>query len=211
MALADLSQAAQPDREPFIVQRVRPRSGVRPRWGPAREAGAQVILDAIQRWNELYGQPPTLADWEPSRARRLGQDWRAHRWERGDWPSTRVVRSHFGTMSAAIRAAGLPARSSPARRRRHLASPETVLDAIKAWHARDGEPPAMTDWDPARARRDGQEWRIARFYEGDWPSIATVRHHFGTLNRAVLAAGLSPPPSRSACGAEATPAGAPRR
>jgi hypothetical protein len=95
-------------------------------------------------------------------------------------------------MSAAVRAAGLVPRPSPSRSRRHLPSSEAVIDAIRAWKARYGEPPAMTDWDPARARATGQDWRIARYYEGDWPSIATVRHHFGTLSSAVRAAGLRP-------------------
>jgi hypothetical protein len=105
-------------------------------------------------------------------------------------------------MSAAVRAAGLVPRRSPSRARLHLPSSEAVIDAIRAWNDRYGEPPAMTDWDPARARATGQEWRIARFYEGDWPSIATVRHHFGTLNQAISTAGLRPraPGERSVWG-----------
>jgi hypothetical protein len=119
-----------------------------------------------------------------------------------------MVRNHFGTMSAAVRAAGLTPRPSPSRARRHLRSSDSVLDAIRAWNERYGEPPAMTDWDPARARAARQDWRIARFYAGDWPSIATVRYHFGTLNEAVEAAGLIPrrpgqQPSQSVAGAGA--------
>jgi hypothetical protein len=176
----------------FAIERVSAAQGSQRYWGPIKEARAEAILEAIRRWERTYGEAPTLADWEPSRARRQGHEWRARRWEAGDWPSTRMVRNHFGTMSAAVRAAGLIARRSPSRTRRHLSSSEAVLQAIRSWNARYGEPPAMTDWDPARARCSGQEWRIARFYEGDWPSIATARHHFGTLNRAILAAGLRP-------------------
>jgi hypothetical protein len=50
------------------------------------------VLEAIRRWNKRYGEPPTLADWEPLRARERGQEWRAKRFEAGDWPSTRMVR-----------------------------------------------------------------------------------------------------------------------
>jgi hypothetical protein len=187
-----MTDSQPPQTEPYVIARVPPRSLVRRSWGPDREARSEAILEAIRRWADLYGAPPTMADWEPSRARRLGQDWRAGRWQSGDWPTARLVRTHFGTLSAAVRAAGMPARRAPTRSRRHLVSSETVLDAIRAWHARYGEPPAMTDWDPSRARTQNQHWRIARYYEGDWPSINTVRRHFGTLNQAVQAAGLPP-------------------
>jgi hypothetical protein len=176
----------------YSVTRVAAEPIVRSHWGPVKEARAEEILDAIRHWAEQYGEPPLLADWEPSRARRSGQDWRADRWEAGDWPSTRMVRNHFGTMSAAIRAAGFSARRTPSRRRPHISAPEAVLSAIRAWNDRYGSPPTMTDWDPARARRVGQEWRIARYYENDWPSLATVRYHYKTLNLAVTAAGLEP-------------------
>src|SRR4051794_36610564 len=64
------------------------------------EARAHEVLVAIRSWNEQYGEPPKLADWEPSRARSRGQAWRAERFAAGEWPTTRMVRYHFGTMSA---------------------------------------------------------------------------------------------------------------
>jgi len=201
------TDSQRPQTEPYSVARVPPRSVTRVSWGPEKEARGEAILEAIGQWADLYGTPPTMADWEPSRARRLGQDWRAERWHLGDWPTARLVRAHFGTMSAAVRAAGMPARQAPTRSRRHLASSDAVLDAIRAWYGRYGEPPAMTDWDPSRARSQNQHWRIVRYYEGDWPSINTVRRHFGTLNQAVQAAGLPPrTPGRHAA-AEPRPRG----
>jgi hypothetical protein len=50
----------------------------------------------------------------------------------------------------------------------------------------------MADWDPYRARQLGQSWRIARYEESDWPSVKSVRNHFGRLSDAVAAAGLVP-------------------
>jgi len=50
----------------------------------------------------------------------------------------------------------------------------------------------MADWDPHRARQLGQEWRIGRYDAGDWPSIKSVRNHFGRLSDAIAAAGLVP-------------------
>lgn len=72
-----------------------------------------------------------MSDWEPARARRNGQDWRITRYERGDWPSARSVRRHFGRFSAAIEAAGFKPRPigqrqlRPATEENHRASVES--------------------------------------------------------------------------------------
>jgi hypothetical protein len=96
--------------------------------------------------------------------------------------------------------AGSPSTSPPAegsapdraaRRRANMTAAE-ILQAIRRWNDRYGEPPTMADWDPYRARTVGQEWRIARYDEGDWPSMKTVRNHFGRLSTAVAHAGLVP-------------------
>jgi hypothetical protein len=50
----------------------------------------------------------------------------------------------------------------------------------------------MADWDPYRARTLGQEWRIERYDAGDWPSMKSVRNHFGRLSEAIAMAGLVP-------------------
>jgi hypothetical protein len=91
--------------------------------------------------------------------------------------------------------ASLPAdRPAPERtgRRRAKATPAEILRAIQRWNDRYGEPPTMADWDPYRARQIGQEWRIERYDDGDWPSIKTVRNHFGRLSSAIALAGLVP-------------------
>jgi hypothetical protein len=148
------------------------------------------IVDAIRKWVELHGEAPTMADWEPARARRLGQEWRARRFESGAWPSARMVRGQFSTFNAAIKAAGLTPRPAPARLCRNLSGPEAIVDALIEWTRRYGDIPTMADWDPTRARRLGQEWRIARYYQGDWPSARTVAVHFGSFAKAATAAGL---------------------
>jgi hypothetical protein len=151
-----------------------------------------AIVDAIQRWADRYGEPPTSVDWDAARARRVGHVWRATRFEAGEWPSTRVTSGVFGSFNAAIEAAGYIPRPAPVRLKPNLAGPQSVLAAIREWTRRYGDVPAMADWDPARARRLKQDWRIARYYGGDWPSVRTVAHHFGSLSRAVAAAGLEP-------------------
>jgi hypothetical protein len=82
------------------------------------------ILDAIRSWSELYGEPPTMADWDPYRARRIGQAWRAERYDAGAWPSAKSVRNHFGRLSDAIASAGLV----PRRQGQQRAQATAVLD-----------------------------------------------------------------------------------
>ncbi|MGO9899517.1 MAG: hypothetical protein ACLP0J_07450 [Solirubrobacteraceae bacterium] len=150
------------------------------------------IIERIQAWKQNYGEPPTIRDWDPSRARRTGQAWRAERFEAGDWPSVGMVKRQFGAFSAAVSAAGFCARQGPRRLKRHLTGSEQVIAAIVAWTKCYGEPPTQADWDPVRARRLGQPWRILRYRAGDWPSLNTVLYHFGSLGEAVSAAGLQP-------------------
>jgi hypothetical protein len=83
------------------------------------------------------------------------------------------------------------AATRPRRRRAKLTADE-ILAAIRRWDELHGEPPSMADWDPYRARKIGQAWRIARYDDGSWPSIKSVRNHFGKLSAAVAAAGLVP-------------------
>jgi len=153
---------------------------------------ADDILEAIRRWAQRYGEPPISLDWEPARARRMGQPWRAERFEAGVWPTVRMVRGRFGNFNAAVRAAGLRPRKAPTRLRPNLTGSEAILDAIVEWTRRYGDVPAMADWDPFRARELGQEWRIPRYHDGDWPSARSVAHHYGSFAAAVSAAGLVP-------------------
>jgi hypothetical protein len=180
--------------QPFAVRRRRPSSVRSAPSVPFRrkpQYTSEEIVEAIRRWAAEYGEPPTLADWEPSRARRLGQDWRAERYQAGSWPSVRMARRHFSTFGDAIAEAGFP---RPRRRgtKARLSGPEEVLRAIREWTTRYGEPPNQADWDPVRARNQGQEWRVARYRDGDWPSLASVRFHFATLSDATREAGLTP-------------------
>jgi hypothetical protein len=133
-----------------------------------------------------------MVDWDPARARRQGHGWRAARFEAGQWPTARVVCGTFGSFNAAVAEAGYVPRPAPNRVRPNLAGPEGILDAIREWVRRFGDVPSMADWDPARARRLEQDWRIARYHDGDWPSVRSVAHHFGSLSAAIEAAGLQP-------------------
>jgi Homing endonuclease associated repeat len=175
----------------FRVDR-RPIRATSSRERRARSFSTDEIIQAIRQWTARYGEPPTTTDWEPARARRLGQSWRADRFESERWPSARMVRRQFPTFNAAIEAAGLVPRPAPSRQRANLSGPEAITAAMIEWTRRYGDVPTMADWDPVRARRLGQDWRIARYNTGDWPSARTVALHFGSFAKAALAAGLVP-------------------
>jgi len=134
-----------------------------------------------------------VIDWDPARARLCGRPDLAERFERvGTWPRFTQVRQHFGGLGELLRAAGYaPAPRRIGRYRVEWTSRE-ILDAIRRWSERYGEPPTMADWDPYRARRIGQAWRIERYDAGEWPSAKSVRNHFGRLSDAVASAGLVP-------------------
>ncbi|WP_320671980.1 hypothetical protein [Patulibacter defluvii] len=114
---------------------------------------ADEILDAIRRWHDQYGEPPGMADWDPYRARQIGQQWRIERYDAGDWPSAKSVRNHFGRLSNAVAAAGLVPRHQGQQR----PQPELELsDEIKLHlsHLRAARAGATGFDDVAAAVRD---------------------------------------------------------
>ena len=177
-------------RTPFAVPRQGPGTRAPHAKQEQRAFSREEIVAAIKRWVAMYGECPRMIDWEPARARRLGQQWRADRFESGTWPTTRMVRCQFQTFNAAIEAAGLSPRPAPTRLRPNLSGPQAIIVAMVEWTRRYGDIPTMADWDPYRARRLGQDWRIARYHQGDWPSARSVALHFGSFANAATAAGL---------------------
>lgn len=86
------------------------------------------------------------------------------------------------------------------RRRRHYTQ-EEIIAAIRAWNDAYGNPPYASDWNPAKRRFYAHNclkkarWHLNRaraFEEASWPSVQTVRLHFGSLNAALVAAGFEP-------------------
>src|SRR3954454_2066087 len=89
---------------------------------------------------------------------------------------------------------------------------DTIIEKIREWEARYGEPPCSADWNPSLARWRAQEGRLERYREGVWPSTNAVKRPFGgSFDAAVRAAGFVPArpgPRRAAL--EARPAVDPR-
>src|SRR5688572_14437641 len=89
---------------------------------------------------------------------------------------------------------------------------EAIIEKMQEWHERHGEAPCSADWNPSLARWRAQEWRVARYRDGHWPSTNAVKRAFGgSFDAAVRASGLTParPGPRRASGV-ARPAVEPR-
>jgi hypothetical protein len=72
-------------------------------------------------------------------------------------------------------------------------SRELIIEKIREWAARYGEPPRSADWNPSLARWRAQEWRAERYRAGVWPSTNAAKRPFGgSFDAAVRAAGLEP-------------------
>src|SRR3954463_9442440 len=86
-------------------------------------------------------------------------------------------------------------------------SRESIIEKLREWNDRYGEPPCSADWNPSLARWRAQEWRAERYREGIWPSTNAAKRPFGgSFDAAVRAAGLEPHRS----GPRRRPAGAAR-
>lgn len=72
---------------------------------------------------------------------------------------------------------------------------ELILDRIREWASLYGEPPAIVDWNPHRARHRRHDDARARRWEtvdGHWPWFSLVFDRFGSWNAAIRAAGFTP-------------------
>ena len=82
-----------------------------PHPGPRNRWTRGAILDALRSWVAETGRPPRRGDWSGERPERAGDAQRKWMREHPRWPSSSRVASHFGTWSAALREAALPARA----------------------------------------------------------------------------------------------------
>jgi hypothetical protein len=73
-------------------------------------------------------------------------------------------------------------------------TPEIIIERMHQWAMMMGEPPAVPDWMPSKARAINDPARAERFYAGDgyWPHAETVVRAFGSWSNAMRAAGYEP-------------------
>lgn len=71
----------------------------------------ESIIACIRKWNEVYGRPPTAAEWNPAMSRNIGRtDWTERFYADGCWPHYTTVQTRFGRWNLAIEAAGFTPR-----------------------------------------------------------------------------------------------------
>lgn len=75
------------------------------------------VIEAIKKFDSLYGRPPTKTEWSPWLAISRGHQDVADRFHSdGCWPSSKIVRRLFGTWQDGIRAAGFEPKKSRSHR-----------------------------------------------------------------------------------------------
>src|SRR5919198_4151597 len=86
-----------------------------------------------------------------------------------------------------------PSASTAGGRRVTRWTRDSIIEKIREWDARYGEPPCSADWNPSLARWRAQDWRAERYREGVWPSTNAAKRPFGgSFDAAVRAAGFEP-------------------
>lgn len=72
------------------------------RWTP------DLVIAKLREWTEMYGEPPTKSEWNPSKARSQGRPEIVGNFYAGDWPHAQSVVNRFGSWNRGLIAAGLP-------------------------------------------------------------------------------------------------------
>jgi hypothetical protein len=140
-----------------------------------RSWSEQRVLEAIRDWAELTGSPPTLADWSPAHASPEHEGAARYRSAPGRWPSASTVAARFGSLPAAIEAAGLRPAREQVKGRTSRWSLNAIADAMWVDARRTGQAPRRSDWQHASE---------------DHPAASTVYRVAGSWRQALEAAGL---------------------
>lgn len=77
-----------------------------------REMTRRWVVDSMREWAEMYGGPPSAADWNPAYCAAYGMQWKVERYNEAarPWPGSSVVISNFGSWNAGMTAAGFSPR-----------------------------------------------------------------------------------------------------
>lgn len=140
-----------------------------------RNWSEQRVLEAIRDWAELTGSPPMLADWSPAHAGAGHEGAARYCSGRDRWPRASTVAARFGSLRAAVEAAGLRPPRARWNGRPSGWNLQAIAEAMRAHAGRTGHTPRRSDWEHAG--------------EGH-PAASTVYRVAGSWQRAVEAAGL---------------------
>lgn len=161
------------------------------------------LIKAMQDWETIFGEPPSIVDWNSTQARKLGDEVRAKYFDdnKDQWPWFSQVVREFGTWNAGIKAAGFTPRprhgtseSNSVNRKRKSVSLKTgerekywtrerILQRIQDYFQMYGVPPKSTEWLQPCEIVDGH--RI-------WPTTGSVQKEFGSWNKGIREAGFTP-------------------
>ncbi|HEY5549967.1 MAG TPA: hypothetical protein VIK37_02075 [Candidatus Saccharimonadales bacterium] len=75
---------------------------------------------------------------------------------------------------------------------------ESILQKAREWHKHFGYTPAVADWHPAQAVRQGHLERVNRYYEFEAPPLRCVQKVFGSWSEMIRQSGLPPAPRGNA-------------
>lgn len=101
-----------------------------------REMSRRWVIDSINEWADLFGTPPSAADWNPAKCRADGMEWKVERYEATGraWPSVSLAQDNFGSWSAAIAAAGWEPRES-GKYGRDGEDPAVVAETVRLYRS----------------------------------------------------------------------------
>lgn len=94
------------------------------------------------------------------------------------------------------------------RTRHRKWTPDEIVERIRAWADRFGEPPTSLNWGPSMARAHGRPEEADVFVDEApaWPTQAQVKTAFGSWAAAIEAAGFDRPTRKSRLNPELEPA-----
>lgn len=179
------------------------------------------MLQAIRKWHRLYGEAPSSVDWNPTIARKRGQNLRAKRWVEGNYPWFTQVHREFGTWNAGIEAAGFKPRrpggfsenaerrftqfetwtgrkreSKKRHRRRKKRNPTMTASGPKRYWTRERLLAKIHEFHKQYGRPPtSTEWlKRVPIVDGHriWPSSTAVIDEFGSWSRGMREAGYTP-------------------
>ena len=158
-----------------------PASYIEKSWNKALGAAGLPPVPGLQPRPGKFGRIDgikALQDW----TEKHGRPPYSMEWQHAgpDHPTAATMRTHFGPWRNALKEAGLTPTRKPSNRSAHWTD-QKILDALRAWTKEHGRAPLGVEWITCPPGH---------------PCYNTVRNHFGTWQKALTAAGLTPRPIR---------------
>lgn len=163
------------------------------------------IIKAMQDWETIFGEPPSMVDWNSTQARKMGDFDRADYFDQNKdlWPWFSQVFRAFGSWNAGIEAAGFTPRpqygtsetNSANRKRKAIPrkqinssrerywTRERIIQRMRDYYKQYGVPPTSSEW--------LQPCEIVNGYR-IWPTTGSVQKEFGSWSNGMKVAGFKP-------------------